>query len=519
MPHFRIAMGLGVMPLFLALGSCQKDDAKQAPAAASSQGALPQPSARVLSDAGVTSAVRSSLEHDPGIDAKNIRVRSTLGIVELTGSADNLLTKRRAVRVAEAVKGVDAVSDRIELKITSRPDAQLGDDLKQAFLADAMLQQREIRAAVDAGEVKLSGKVASWQERQMATRVAEGVRGVQAVKNEIQVEHGVARADPAIAADVRNALRWDTLVSDGLIDVQVHGGQVNLTGQVASAAEKRRAGIDAWVLGASLVNDKGLKVTWRADQHDLLKTKLLGHSDAEVEQAIAAAVSYDPRVSAADLQAVVRSGVATLKGSVGSVSAKLAAEDLARHTLGVVSVNNELSVKPRRNVSDAVLKRSVQSALSRDPYTNGYAIRATVKAGRVTLSGSVDDAFERAQATSVVAGILGVMDVDDAIQIKRPEIVYVYSPYLLPYTPYWNTWLYVPTKTSRSDAEIARDIHRELQWSPFVDADDVKVSVSDGKATLTGEVNSRLERTAAVEDAYRGGATAVDNLLAVSKGG
>jgi osmotically-inducible protein OsmY len=52
-----------------------------------------------------------------------------------------------------------------------------------------------------------------------------------------------------------------------------------------------------------------------------------------------------------------------------------------------------------------------------------------------------------------------------------------------------------------------------LFWSPFVDSDDVTVSVEAGVATLTGSVDSLGEYNAARENAFEGGAITVINKL------
>lgn len=48
----------------------------------------------------------------------------------------------------------------------------------------------------------------------------------------------------------------------------------------------------------------------------------------------------------------------------------------------------------------------------------------------------------------------------------------------------------------KSDLAIMESIEDEFFWSPFVDHEDVNVSVSDGVATLTGTVEIWAERRA-----------------------
>jgi osmotically-inducible protein OsmY len=506
---------LALVLALLAASACHRNDDKQpAPSSAPSAPAKP-----LLSDASITAAVDKVLAHDPGVDRSNIHVATTDGIVELTGSARNLLTKKRAARVVEAVRGVRAVSDRTTLNIDPRPDQQILQDLKNALVMNAAADSYEVNERVHAGKVTLTGSVQSYQEREMAGRLAEGVLGVREVDNQVLVKHGASRSDAEVAADITSRLRWDALVNDGMIDVAVHGGTVFLSGKVASAAEKRRATVDAWVLGTANVDDKALKVDALAEERDYLKHKLFIRSDADVAKAIQTAAAYDPRVSAANLRVSVDHGKARLEGHVGSVAARFAVEDLARHTVGVMDVQNELSVEFAKHHSDAEVVRAVEAALLSDPYTYSQSIVVKASAGKVTLTGKVRSHFERAEATDLAAGIEGVKDVDNDLHVERDDVAYIFDTYLVPYGPLWGTWYAVPGATTRSDSDIARAIHDEFVWNPWVDAEDVKVQVKGGHATLTGQVTSQGERIAATEDAYEGGAVAVDNRLTLASGG
>jgi osmotically-inducible protein OsmY len=77
----------------------------------------------------------------------------------------------------------------------------------------------------------------------------------------------------------------------------------------------------------------------------------------------------------------------------------------------------------------------------------------------------------------------------------------------------------VPAKPLAPDAEIASRIKAELAFSPFVDANQLNVSVDHGTATLTGSVASDGEAAFATQDAFAGGAVAVENRLHVTPPG
>jgi osmotically-inducible protein OsmY len=108
--------------------------------------------------------------------------------------------------------------------------------------------------------------------------------------------------------------------------------------------------------------------------------------------------------------------------------------------------------------------------------------------------------------------------VADTLQVRREEAAYFYSPYLVPYAPYWEARDSAPSGVQGSDAQISKAIRRQLMWSPFVEAEEVNVDVQDGRAILTGAVDSLSERIQATSNAYAGGALAVDNRLRVESG-
>jgi osmotically-inducible protein OsmY len=197
------------------------------------------------------------------------------------------------------------------------------------------------------------------------------------------------------------------------------------------------------------------------------------------------------------------------------LQAKLAAESIARHTIGVRDVSNEIAVATMAPVADKAIGDRVRAALFANPITDAYEIKTQVADGTVRLIGGVDTNYERAVAADVAASIEGVKKVENELELEKPDTRYVFSAYLDPFGPLVETWTYLPPTASRPDADIEQEIEAELLWSPFVDANEVNVNVEQGKATLTGTVDSWSERFAATENALEGGAIAVYNQLRV----
>ena len=90
-----------------------------------------------ISDIGITSAVERRLHSDHLTPTFGVKTTTTDGIVELTGTVDNLLARTRAARLAESVKGVRSVSNRITIETETVDDAKLADDPPSVLLLRA----------------------------------------------------------------------------------------------------------------------------------------------------------------------------------------------------------------------------------------------------------------------------------------------------------------------------------------------------------------------------------------------
>ena len=440
------------------------------------------------------------------------------GVVTLTGTVNNILAKKRAESVAETIKGVRAVVNTLTvMPSVTRSDMEIRDDIKEALLDNPATESYEVTVNVQDNGVTLEGSVASWQERELAGKVARGVSGVREVNNDITVTYKTNRTDQEVKEDVQAALNQDVLVDDALINITANNGEVVLTGTVGSAAEKSEAIRDAWVAGVTSVDVGGLDVERWARDSELRADKYRTRSDSEIKEAVTNALIADPEVFSFNIRPEVEGGVVTLRGKVTSLKARRSATEVVRELVGVVSVNNRLKVRTQEPFTDRKVESKVQNALVRDPYVDRYDITVDVINGVANLYGTVDSYFEKAQADDVTAQIIGVVAVDNNIAVEDAYDPYNYDPYVDDWYVYDYDWYdYQPGYTFESDAEIRDDIQGEFFWSPFVDGDDITVTVEDGKATLTGTVDSWSEYSAATENAYEGGATWVDNELDVT---
>lgn len=467
-----------------------------------------------LADDRIESALRAELEATRGVPSDAIRVHVDEGIATLRGPVESILARERAVRVAKQMRGVLAVVDRIDVRPTERPDAEIRGDVIAALAEDPATDSWEIGVEVDGGAVRLTGRVDSYAERNLAGTVARAVRGVRDLDNAITVDWDTDRLDNEIQRDIEQRLRWDTRVESGLIDVAVDDGRVTLSGAVGSALERGEAMALAWVQGVRSVSADELEVRWWARDEMERREEGPKATDEEIRKAVERAFLYDPRVFSSNPQVEVENGIVTLHGGVDSLKAKKAAARDAKNTVGVWYVRNLLEVRKAPLVDDAI-ERNVRTALRRAPYVSQLDIRVSAVNGKVYLHGDVDSYFERAQAEDAASRAAGVVAVDNQIDVAYDALdygvldLYSYEPLLSPYG------FDHATLRVKSDEEIEQEIQSEFFWSPFVDGESITVDVSDGRATLTGTVGSWPERMAATENALEGGAVEVLNELEI----
>lgn len=513
-----LSLALGASLLLTAGVACDEQPEPRpelAPAPPTPPARSPAAPAFLLDDVEISAAVRRELAQDEMIPQQGIEVRTLSGVVELTGEVPHLLAQERASRLASLVRGVRAVSNRIDVEPVKRSDAEIRTDISNALLYDRAAESFEVTPIVDGGAVRLTGEVDSWHERRLAAQIAKRIKGVVKVDNEVTFDPDAFRQDFEIEADVESRLRWDALVDDALIGVSVERGEVKLIGTVGSAAERARAQADAYVTGVSHVDISDLEVRWWADDDDLRRTAALSKSDDEVEQAIVDAALYDPRLLAANLDVEVDGGKAILRGEVDTQKAKRVAERLARNTVGVLDVDNELEVVPPTPLADAELEERIENGLASNPVTESYEIRVEVDKGDVTLSGTVDSYFERLEATDVALRQIAQGTVTDEIEVRHPSSLGVYYDVrLYPDYPDALKWpVYEPAGPVPDDEQLAKNVRDQLFWDPDVDSSRVKTSVEDGVVTLTGEVGTWLEEVSAQLNAWEAGARAVHSKL------
>jgi osmotically-inducible protein OsmY len=186
-------------------------------------------------------------------------------------------------------------------------------------------------------------------------------------------------------------------------------------------------------------------------------------TDMQLKRDIEEELSWDPKVSAAQIGVSVDKGVVTLTGAVDTYAAKYAAEDATKRVYGVRTVAEELTVKilSEHKRSDSEIGAAIESVFKWNvevPKT----VKATVQNGAVTLEGKVTWNFQRDAAERAVRFLTGVVAVYNSISVKP----------------------------GASASQVKEKVEAALKRQATEDAKSIGVDTSGGKVTLTGHVSS-----------------------------
>ena len=105
MRSFKTCLLLGAAAI-LVFGGCESSH-NSSSASSGGQG---------KADRGITSQIRSDLNHDPVYKFDDVGVTTANGVVQLSGFAGTEDQKRRAAEIAQSVEGVTQVQNAITLK-------------------------------------------------------------------------------------------------------------------------------------------------------------------------------------------------------------------------------------------------------------------------------------------------------------------------------------------------------------------------------------------------------------------
>jgi hyperosmotically inducible protein len=147
-----------------------------------------------VDDSVITAKIKTALVEDSTTKARQIKVKTKHGVVQLSGFVSTSESKQRAGAIATDTEGVKEVHNDLEVRDTGKTAGERLDDsvlttkVKAALVGNTNTKAHEIKVTTLRGVVQLSGFVDSADAKTEAAKVAANVDGVKEVENNLRVK-------------------------------------------------------------------------------------------------------------------------------------------------------------------------------------------------------------------------------------------------------------------------------------------------------------------------------------------
>jgi len=200
-------------------------------------------------DEQITQDVLDELDWDPAVTLADLSVSTDRGRVILNGTTSTFGTKLEAENAAYRVGGVTSVDNRIVVDpaaLDLRSDADIADDIRCVLELDYKVPDEWLSVRVIDGIATLAGN-ADWSyQRDAAEDDAAMILGVRGLFNGITVNQSHTPAVD-ISSEIARAFARNAELYDDNIVVTTDGGNITLSGTVATWSEYDMANDIAWM--------------------------------------------------------------------------------------------------------------------------------------------------------------------------------------------------------------------------------------------------------------------------------
>jgi osmotically-inducible protein OsmY len=225
-------------------------------------------------------------------------------------------------------------------------------------------------------------------------------------------------------------------------------------------------------------------------------------NNARQEVQIWTTYALSPHLRSNDIKVSVENGKATLTGTVEEDVNKDLAKQIALGVSGIKEVDNQIVVQadyvaPAQSsgrsygemVDDATITAAVKSKLLWSKHAEGMATEVETKSGKVTLQGTVDSDEAKNIANSLAMNTRGVVSVDNKLKVDSSMRKAVND----------DKSTTGDTGQAIADTWITTKVKSTFMYSNNVHSSDISVSTRNGIVTLTGKVDSAVEKALAIK--------------------
>ncbi len=198
----------------------------------------------------------------------------------------------------------------------------------------------------------------------------------------------------------------------------------------------------------------------------------------DIRAAVLNELEFDPLVDPASVTVKNMSGDVALNGTVSSYPQYLEVAAAAKRVQGVTGVHNHLMVTlPAADYrDDTTLTTAANNALALNVIVPA-GIEASANDGNIWLTGAASYGFQRSAAEQTIAGITGVRNIANDIDVFSDE----------------------------EAADVTQLVQGALdRYALIADDSDVTVGANDGIITLAGHVRTWAEHDAVIDAAWMG---------------
>jgi osmotically-inducible protein OsmY len=377
-------------------------------------------------------------------------------------------------------------------------DPDITQAIERLFHVKKGISATLIEVATHQGIVLLKGFTDSLLSLERVERIAQAVRGVRAVINELSIRTPDV-PDSQLPADVQQALLHDPATADCSLTCTAQDGMVTAMGTVRSWAEKEL--VLNVVKGVRGVRGLVEEISCAAEEaHTPARLK----SDAEITTQIRATMEWSILVDSSLVEVRTHDRVVHFSGAVGTAAEKNQVLDMA-WAAGAARVDGrdlfvalwalrpELRGTRLTPHTDPDIAQAVSDALTHDHRVCSVGPVVRVLEGIVTLTGTVCNLKARHAAEQDAYHVVGVRGVRSFLQVRPAGDI--------------------------SDAAIQAQVQAALAQNPYVGYLPLEVQVEQGRVCLAGPANSHFEQSQAEEVAAGiNGVVSVETRLQLPEG-